>query len=514
MGARQTQVRNTRKQKTSAQRHAVIIVGAGFSGLAMGIRLKRDGVDDFVILEQASEVGGTWRDNRYPGCACDAPSVLYSYSFAQNPDWTRSFAAADEIQRYILDCVQQYDLRSHVRFGHAVASAVWDEQACEWTVTDDAGNEYIAPAVVSAVGGLVNPSYPDIPGLKNFKGRVVHTARWDHDLELTGQRVAVIGTGASAVQLVPAIQPQVKKLTVFQRTPHWVLPKPDFSMPSRVRSAFRRFPLAQQALRTGVYAFTDFVMGPAIVYDTPLTRGLEALGRRHIAQHIADPELRRKLTPTFRFGCKRMLITSDYYPALAKSNVEVCTEGITKIDATGISTQDGTHHEVDVIALATGYRLDIARAPFAVVGRDGKTLAEAWSGPGSRAYRGVTVAGFPNWFVLMGPNTGPGHTSVLVYTEAQVDYAAKALARVLSGDVRALTVTQAAQDAYGAFLQGRMARTNWSSGCTSWYLDEHGNNHSMYPGLVSEYVLGLRKFREEDYEIRRADARTPEIQTA
>jgi cation diffusion facilitator CzcD-associated flavoprotein CzcO len=488
-------------QRAGIRTHRVVIVGAGFAGLAMGIRLRQMGIEDFVILEQASEAGGTWRDNFYPGCACDVPSVLYSYSFEQNPDWSTSFSGADEIQAYILQCVEKYDLRRHIRFGHAVAEARWDESAAAWTVTDDAGNDYTAQAVVSAVGGLVNPAIPDIPGLGNFKGRVVHTARWDRALDLAGKRVAVIGTGASAVQLIPAIQPQVGRLTVFQRTAHWVLPKPDFAMPPLVRGAFRRIPLLQRAVRTGVFALTDAVMGPAIVYDTPLNRLMERVGRQHIAAHIKDPALRRKVTPTFRFGCKRMLVCNDYYPALAQPNVEVCTDAIRAVDATGIVTADGRHHDVDIIALATGYRLDIARAPFEVHGRHGVTLADAWSGPGARAYRGVAVAGFPNWFVLMGPNTGPGHTSVLVYTEAQVNYTAQAISRLVSGDARVIAVKPAAQQRYGEFLKKRLKNTNWSSGCTSWYLDEHGENHAMYPGLVSEYVLGIRRFKDVDYDI-------------
>lgn len=490
-----------------SHRHAVVIVGAGFSGLAMGIRLREQGIEDFVILEQADEAGGTWRDNHYPGCACDAPSVLYSYSFAQNPDWTQTFADADEIQAYILRCVEHYDLRRHIRFGHAVQSAAWDEDAGEWTLADDAGTTYVARVVVSAVGGLVNPAYPDIPGLDTFQGRVVHTARWDRALDLAGKRVAVIGSGASAIQLVPAIQPQVARMTVFQRTPHWVVPKPDYAIAPAVRSAFRRFPLLQQVLRTGVFAFTDAIAGPAIVYDTPLTRLAERAGRAHIARQIQDPELRRKVTPTFRFGCKRMLISNDWYPALAQRNVEVCTDGIAAVDATGLRTQDGAHRKFDVIALATGYRLEIARAPFDVHGRGGRTLAEAWSGPGARAYRGVTVAGFPNWFVLMGPNTGPGHTSVLVYTEAQVNYAAQGIERLLKRGVKTLAVKPAAQARFGEFLKRRLEKTNWNAGCTSWYLDEHGENHSLYPGLVSEYVLGIRRFRDADYDVVREPRR-------
>ncbi|MDP2226191.1 MAG: NAD(P)/FAD-dependent oxidoreductase, partial [Moraxellaceae bacterium] len=303
----------TKLQKTQikdAEVYQVVIVGAGFSGLAMGIRLKEKGIDDFVILERATEVGGTWRDNTYPGCACDVPSVLYSYSFEQNPDWSTSFSGAAEIQAYILRCVEKHGLRRHVRFGHGVASAVWNDTAGEWLVTDEAGRAYRARTVVCAVGGLVNPAAVDIPGLDDFKGPVVHTARWDSDLDLAGKRVAVIGTGASAVQLIPAIQPKVAALTVFQRTPHWVLPKPDFAMPLAVRAAFRRSVLLQRAVRSGVFAFADAVMGPAIVYNTPLTQALETYGRRHIARHIRDPELRRKVTPTFRFGCKRMLVCS------------------------------------------------------------------------------------------------------------------------------------------------------------------------------------------------------------
>jgi cation diffusion facilitator CzcD-associated flavoprotein CzcO len=495
--------RGSQKEPTPAETvdYQVIVIGSGFSGINAGICLKRAGITDFVILERADDVGGTWRDNTYPGCACDVPSVVYSYSFEQHPDWSRSFAGNSEIQQYIRDCLEKFDLGPWLRFGADVRQAVFDDRLGIWRLTLTEGKQLTARAVVSAVGGLVNPAYPVVPGLDTFKGTQFHTARWRHDVDLKGKRVAVIGTGASAVQVIPAIQPTVARLKVFQRTPAWVLPKPDFAVEDRTRRLFARIPVLQRALRNGIFAASEAIFGPLVIVDSPAARLLEWVSRSFLMRQITDPELRRKLTPDFHIGCKRVLLSSDYYPALARQNVDVVTDAIVRVTPRGVVTADGTTHEVDVIVLATGFRLDIGNAPFEVRGLDGVSLSDVWGRRGSKAYLGMVVSGFPNWFLMLGPNTGPGHTSVLIYTEAQANYIVQALRTLFRRNLRYLNVRQSEQDAWHEALQARMRHTSWTSGCRSWYLDVNGENHALFPGLASEYVLRARTFRPEKYDL-------------
>lgn len=480
--------------------HRVVIIGAGFSGINMGIRLKQQGITDFVILERAGDIGGTWRDNIYPGCACDVPSIAYSYSFAQHADWSRSFAGSAEIQDYIRRCVRRYDLAPWIRLNAGVSRASFNEGQGSWTLELDNGERISARAVVSAVGGLVNPSMPEIAGLDNFRGEVFHTARWRSDVNLTGKRVAVIGTGASAIQVIPSIQPQVERLDVYQRTPPWVLPKPDFEIAERTKRLFANLPTAQRLLRNTIFLASEAIFGPLVILDTKASSVLEHVARRNLVSNVPDPALREKLTPKYRIGCKRVLLSSDYYPAMTRENVRLVTEPIARVTPTGIKTGDGKIEKVDVIVLATGFRVDIGSAPFEIVGRNGKSLSDAWSNPGSKAYLGMSVAGFPNWFFMLGPNTGPGHTSVLVYTEAQANYIAQAIGNLFDRRLRYLDVRRDAQDAWHRMIQGRMKYTSWTSGCSSWYLDKNGENHALFPGLASEYVWRARQFRPEHYD--------------
>lgn len=480
--------------------HQVVIIGAGFSGINMAIRLKQAGVTDFVILERAGDVGGTWRDNSYPGCACDVPSICYSYSFAQTPEWTRAFAGSAEIHHYIQRCVEEHGLGDRIRFGTAVDKAHFDAGSGIWRMSLSTGESVSARAVVSAIGGLVNPAYPDIPGLDTFHGKVFHTARWDHTCDLAGKRVAVIGTGASAIQVIPEIQPKVARLSVFQRTPAWVIPKPDMEIGQGVRSLFSRAPLVQKLVRNGIFLASEAIMGPLVILDTPASRLLERYATKHLERQITNQSLRDKLRPDFHIGCKRVLISNDYYPAMAAGNVDLVSEKITRITPAGIVCADGSVREVDIIVLATGFRLDIASAPFEIVGLGGKKLDECWRSAGSKAYMGMAVSGFPNWFVMLGPNTGPGHTSVLVYTEAQAGYILQAVQTLLRRNLRYIDVRKDVQNAWHARLQSRMKYTSWTSGCRSWYLDEHGENHTLYPGLASEYVLSVRRFKLEKYD--------------
>ena len=479
----------------------VAIIGAGFAGIGTAIRLKKAGIESFTIFERGGEIGGTWRDNTYPGAACDVPSHVYSLSFEPNPDWTRRFSPSEEIQAYLLRLVEKWQLRWQMRLGTEIAEARFDEARGLWTLTTRGGETHEARVVVSCVGGLVDPAIPDIKGIQSFGGEMFHTARWNHDYDLTGRNVAVIGTGASAVQVVPQVAPQVAKLSVFQRTPAWVVPKQDARYSERARRIFARFPLALRASRFAKYALSE-ILGPMVFLDSPRLSALgEGISLRHLAAQVQDPELRRKLRPHFQFGCKRVLVSDDYWASFERENVELVTDPIAEIRREGIETADGRIHEVDAIVLATGFAVSLARAPFAISGRGGRMLDDAWAG-GAVAYKGLAVSGFPNWFMLMGPNTGPGHTSVLVFTEAQIAHVVQAILEIRDEQIRYVDVRQNVQDRYNAGIQARMPRMVWHT-CQSWYLSPDGSNHALYPGFAAEYALRTRRFRPRDYQIAR-----------
>jgi cation diffusion facilitator CzcD-associated flavoprotein CzcO len=481
--------------------HQVIVIGAGFSGLNMAIRLRQEGHRDFLVLERAGDIGGTWRDNVYPGCACDVPSLMYSFSFEQNPDWSTAFAGAEEIQRYLQHCARKYAVLDHVRFHATVVRADFDEREGLWTLCIADGRRYAARLVVSAAGKLVDPAWPEIAGRERYAGKLMHTARWDRTCVLAGKRVGVIGTGASAIQVIPALQKEVSSLTVFQRTPAWVVPKSRNRRSARMRRLFKRFPWAQNVLRKLSFALTDALLAPALILDSPLTNVLERMAQKHLRAQIKDPVLRAKLTPSYRLGCKRMLVSSQYYPALEAANIELVTEPIASFTEQGILTRDGRQHELDAVVVATGFRVDTSQSlPFEVRGLAGASLNEVWSHAGAHAYKGMAVAGFPNWMFMLGPNTGPGHTSALVYGEAQADYILSAIAHMAQQNLKYLTVKKAVEQRYSASLHARMRYTTWTSGCASWYLDDRGENHALFPGPAAEFVLSVRRFQGRDYE--------------
>ena len=495
-----------RRHAAGAADFAIAIIGAGFGGIGMAIRLKQAGIRSFTMFERAGDVGGTWRDNTYPGAACDVPSHVYSLSFEPNPDWSHKFSESGEIQAYLLRIVEKWGLRAHLRLNTEIVEARFDEEAGAWSLRTNHGETFRARVVVSAVGGLVDPKLPDIPGIHSFAGTIFHTARWNHDYDLAGKRVGVIGTGASAVQVVPSIAPIVDGLTVFQRTAAWVVPKRDKSYGEGRRRFYARFPGALRASRTLQYLASE-LFGPMVFLDSkPLSAIGEKLSMAHLRAQVSDPELRRKLTPDFQFGCKRILISDDYWASFERTNVELVTEPIVEIRPAGIATKDGRLHELDAIVLATGFALGLAKAPFPVTGRDGRTLDDVWR-RGAVAYKGMTVSGFPNWFILMGPNTGPGHTSVLVYTEAQIAHALQAIEKLRSEGLKWVDVRQDVQDRYNAKIQGRMKYMVWS-GCKSWYLSDDGENHALYPGFAAEYVLGARRFEPAEYDVAAFDQQT------
>ncbi|MFW2390551.1 MAG: flavin-containing monooxygenase [Polyangiales bacterium] len=477
----------------------IAIIGAGFAGIGAAIQLKKAGIRSFTIFERAGEIGGTWRDNNYPGAACDVPSHVYSLSFEQNPGWSRRYATSWEIQEYLLGVVDKHRLRDQMRLNTEIVEARFNEDAGTWTLTTGDGETFVARAVLAGVGGLVDPSYPQIPGMDEFEGPMIHTARWDHDVDLSGKRVAIVGTGASAVQVVPTIAPLVAMLTVFQRTPAWVVAKFDRVYPNWLRALLTRVPFLLRASRFAKYWVSE-MRGPVVFFNSKILSALGVLlSKWNLRRQVKDPALRKKLTPTFQFGCKRVLVSDDYWAAFERPNVDLITDSIQAIERGGVRTMDGSFHEADAIVLATGYKLGLANAPFPIIGRNGRTLDDTWAG-GATAYKGMSVAGFPNWFIMMGPNTGPGHTSVLVYTEAQIAHALQAIEKLRSGELKSIEVRKEAQDEYNAGIQARMKHMVWG-GCNSWYLNEDGTNRSLYPGFAAEYVLRSRKLRTEDYEL-------------
>ena len=466
-------------------RAGVIVIGTGFAGLCMGIRLRRAGITDFILLERANEIGGTWRDNDFPGCACDIPSVLYSFSFAPKSDWSRTYPTQPEIRAYLEQCARRYRLGPHIRFGADVVEARYDEESATWHVRTSSGDTYVARVLVSGMGGLSNPHYPEIDGIENFAGPSFHSAMWKYDVPLAGRDVAVIGTGASAIQFVPKIAPAVRRLQLFQRTAPWILPKPDGPV-SHAKRALRRFvPGYGWALRKCFYWLHE-IRAIGFTVDPDLLKARESLALRHLKRHVPEPALRAKLAPDYRMGCKRVLISNDYFPAVRRPNVNVVTEDILRFDRDAVVTTDGVRHHADVVIYGTGFRAQDGVGLVRIVGEGGRTLADAWRN-GMEAFLGVSVAGFPNLFLLVGPNTGLGHNSMVFMIESHVNYVMSALRFLREKRAASLDVKPEVQTAFNDKLQHRMKRTVWSSGCRSWYLDANGRNTTLWPGFTFDF---------------------------
>ncbi|WHT17721.1 NAD(P)/FAD-dependent oxidoreductase [Crossiella sp. CA-258035] len=478
----------------------VAVIGTGFAGLAMAIRMKQRDITDFVLLERAQEVGGTWRDNTYPGAACDVPSHLYSFSFAPNPNWTRSFSPQPEIWRYLRRTAREHGVYPHIRFGHDVERADWDEARGRWIVRTSQGT-FAAKVLVSGMGPLCEPQLPDIKGLDTFQGHAFHSARWDHDYDLTGKKVAVIGTGASAIQFVPQIQPKVERLRLFQRTAPWVMPRRDRPITSVERTLFRWFPPLQRLVRAAIYWGREtYVIG--FTRQPKMLRLGERWARKNLFRAVKDKELRKKLLPTFAMGCKRILISNDYYPAVAQSNVDVVTDRITEVRANSVVTADGTEHPVDTIIFGTGFHATDPPSLEKVYGRGGVRLGEAWQ-DGMEAYKGTTIAGFPNLFMLVGPNTGLGHNSIVFMIESQVNYVMDALKVLGRKEVVELDPRVDRVHAFNEQVQKQMRGTVWlTGGCESWYLDAKGRNTTLWPTFTWSYRQLTRKFDAQAYSIR------------
>ena len=477
---------------------SVIIIGTGFGGLCMAIQLRNAGIETFTLLEKASGVGGTWRDNTYPGAACDVQSHLYSFSFEPKHDWSRKFGLQPEILDYMQHCVEKYDLAGHIQFNNEVASAVFNEATNTWTVTTTDGESQTADIIVTATGQLNQPAWPNIPGLDTFAGTTFHSARWDHNYDLSGKNVGVIGTGASAIQFVPEIVPKVRALSLFQRSAAWVLPKPDRPFYKWEQALFQKVPAWDRIYRSLIYwknesralAFTRF---------NSLLELFAWQAKRFAKHQVRDPEKFRHLIPDYKIGCKRILISNDWYSAVDQSHVELVTTGIERVVEEGLITTDGALHRLDTIILGTGFAASDFLSPMEITGRNGASLNQAWA-TGSEAYKGITVSGFPNLFMLYGPNTNLAHNSIVYMLESQVRYVLGCINTLSATPGTAMDVKPDRLRTFSEGVQTKLKDSVWESGCHSWYLDSDGKNTVNWPGFTFTYRKATGEVNPDDYE--------------
>ncbi|MER7765591.1 NAD(P)/FAD-dependent oxidoreductase [Kitasatospora sp. NPDC096140] len=482
-----------------AVRHLkVAVIGAGISGLGTAIGLLRRGEDDFLVFERADDLGGTWRDNTYPGCACDVQAHLYSFSFARNPEWKSTFATQAEVHAYLTACATRYGVDPHLRYGHELLDARWDDTHQHWNLRTTHGR-YTARILVTGTGYLSNPATPDLPGLDTFTGTVFHSSQWNHDHDLTGRNIAVIGTGASAIQFVPKIQPQVARLDLYQRTPPWVAAKPDKPNTARHTWMLRHLPGYQRFRRAFNQHGREIV---AFFMSSPSrTTGMKNMAAGHLKKSVKDPALRQRLTPDYTVGCKRLLFSNTWYPAIQQPNVDIVSDTITRIGPTHITTADGTRRDIDTIILATGFTATNRPIAHRIHGRDNTTLADTWNTHGMTAHRGTTIHGFPNLFMILGPNTTLGHSSQTVMIEAQITYILDALKTLDTHHITSIDVHEDAQNAYNHNVQTRLKNTVWNNGgCTSWYTDTRGNNPSIWPTYTWRFRKQTRHLDISNYQ--------------
>jgi len=482
------------------KRQRVVIIGAGFGGIGLGHALSAAGIQDYAILEKGPDLGGVWRDNGYPGAACDVPSHLYSFSFEPKFDWSRKYAPQSEILAYLREVADKYGITTHVRTHTEVVRASFDERRALWCVTTQHGDTLECDVLVSAVGQLSRPALPRIEGLEAFQGRSFHSAAWDHSFDPTGRRVAVIGTGASAIQIVPSIQPKVARLSLFQRSAAYVVPRNDRAYSSLEKSLLGRFPVLHTLSRGLTYGLLELRMLAFLRPELALP-ALERQCAQHLSSHITDPELRRKLTPDYPVGCKRVLLSDDYFPALAQPNATVVTDPIARIESDAILTADGTRHPVDAIIFGTGFHATEFLSPIEILGAGGVSLQHAWR-EGAEAYLGVTVSGFPNLFMLYGPNTNLGHTSIVYMLESQIRYVMEALSLMQRENLASLEPRKEVQLQFNRGLEARLAKLVWSENCTNWYKTASGKNTNNWPGYTFTYRAATRRIREADYVLK------------
>ncbi|WP_040511608.1 flavin-containing monooxygenase [Gordonia soli] len=486
----------------------IAIIGAGFSGLGAAIKLTQNGFDDYVVLDRGEDFGGTWRDNTYPGAACDVPSRLYSFSFAQNPDWSRTYSHQPEIHRYINSVAAEHDIASKTRFRTEVLSARWQEDLGRWVLTiEHAGerSELRAEFLLGAVGPLCEPNLPDIKGIDSFQGEIIHSARWDDDYDFAGKRVAVIGTGASAIQLVPKLAKVAGRLDVYQRTAPWIVPRTERPYTAAEKWAAKKVPGYQSAVRGSIYAGNEFVAF-GLTYSPKALKPVELLCRANIRKGIGDPELRRKATPTFQVGCKRILRSNDWYPALDRRNVDLVTDGIDHVGEAGIVSRDGTQRDVDVIVVATGFHVTDSPVFEKIIGVDGRSMAGVWSEIGMQGYKGSFINGFPNMMLMIGPSTGLGHTSMVYMIESQLNYLVDYLKTVRAQRITRTEVKLDSQRQYNNGIQHDLRNSVWvNGGCASWYKDANGNITTLWPGFTFNFRRATKKFDIGAYDVVRGN---------
>ena len=480
----------------------IAVIGAGLGGLAAGIKLKEAGFDDLTILEKAAKVGGTWRDNSYPGCCCDVPVALYQYSFAPSLNWSHLFPRYNEVQKYTEDLADNFGLRPHLKLNEETKSAVWDDARAVWKLTTSAGKTYEANAIVAALGQLNRPLLPDIEGRDSFAGPAFHSARWDHSVKLAGKRVAVIGSAASAVQIIPEIAKEVKHLTVFQRTPNWVVPRLDRPITDEEKALMMTAPHVAMMNRDLIYQGADYLFWQAFSWTKEGRAAYTRIALNHLAEQVPNAELRKKLTPDYPIGCKRILYADDIYPALMRDNVTLVTEKIRRITPAGIDTADAKSHAFDVIVYATGFETTGWQWSVDVVGKGGRHLRDEWA-ESPQAYLGITVAKFPNMFVLYGPNTNLGHNSITFMLERQVEYTVKAVQAMHAKNLASVEVKQAAQESFNRDLQEALSKTTWADPhCRSWYKNAQGHITQNWSSHTRDYAAATAEVKWDDYTVR------------
>ncbi len=482
--------------------YQVGIIGAGFGGLVAALKLKNAGKNNFIIFERAAEIGGTWRDNTYPGCACDVPSHLYSIASEPNPAWNYKFSRQPEILNYLKNVVANNDLAQHIRLNSDIVEIKFIESDGLWQVTDRTGKRTNVKLILSATGPLNRPVIPNFQGLDTFKGKKFHSSEWDSGCELKGKRVAIIGTGASAIQIVPTIASEVAHLSVFQRTPAWVAPRDDRKISGFEKALFKHAPFMQKGIREAFYWINEF-LGKAFIGNKNIYKLAEFMSLQKLKKEVHDPEIRQKLTPPYKMGCKRILVSDDYYPTFNRPNVTLITENIEKITADSLITKDGQQHKVDIIIFATGFEAADVAIYMKIINKEGTNLIDEWAKTGAQAYHGTTVSGYPNLAFLLGPNTGLGHNSVIHIMESQMNYVLDYL-NVLekSGEKAYLNVKPLIQKVYNESVQKQFDGTVWASGCKSWYMNKFGRNTTLYPRLTVQFRKETQKINVEDYSIR------------
>jgi cation diffusion facilitator CzcD-associated flavoprotein CzcO len=485
--------------------YEVVIIGTGFAGIGMAVKLQQAGIHSFKLIERSDEVGGTWRDNTYPGCECDVQSHLYSFSFEPKADWSKKYSSWHEIRDYIISVTDKHNIRKKIQFNTRLEGASFDEASGTWLVALSDGTKTRARFVITAVGPLSNPAIPEIIGRESFKGPIFHSAQWDHNADLKGKKIAVIGTGASSIQFVPRIAEDAQQVELFQRSAPWILPKPDRKIYGIEKALYKYLPGWRLAHRASLYWGNEITLRGFLKEKSFIRFIAEWGATKHIHYHIKDEVLRKKLTPDFRFGCKRALLSSEYYPALARENVDVIDAGIERITATGIIDKQGKAHDVDVIIWGTGFKVDEPLMGIDVTGINGQDLNAVWKDNGFESYYGTTVAGFPNAFILAGPNTGIGHTSLVVMIEAQYNYILDAMQKVKQQDIKYIDVKESVQTEFCQSMQDKMVGTAWTSGCNSWYLSASGKNFTIWPDFTYNYIRQTKKINLNDYNVEKID---------